>query len=94
MSALARFLAFYAALFAAFGVASPFLPGLLQQDGLPPGQLGVALAAGIAGRLVAGPIGGRVADWTGRAPLVLTKFTAKSLFPPELSSEPLSRARV
>ncbi len=29
MSVLARFLAFYGALFAAFGVASPFLPGLL-----------------------------------------------------------------
>lgn len=36
MTALARFLAFYAALFAAFGVVSPFLPGLLQQDGLEP----------------------------------------------------------
>jgi PPP family 3-phenylpropionic acid transporter len=76
MTALARFLAFYATLFGAFGVASPFLPGLLQQDGLQPSQLGVVLAAGTAVRLAAGPIGGRVADWTGRAPLVLAGFTA------------------
>ena len=38
MAAFPRFLGFYAALFAAFGTASPFLPGLLQQDGLPPGE--------------------------------------------------------
>jgi PPP family 3-phenylpropionic acid transporter len=76
MMALTRLLAFYTALFAAFGVASPFLPALLQQDGLQPSQLGVVLAAGTAVRLVAGPIGGRLADRTGRAPLVLAGFTA------------------
>ena len=76
--ALPRFVVFYAALFAAFGVASPFLPGLLQQDGLEPGQLGVVLAAGTAIRLIAGPLGGRLADRTGRPRLVLTGFTAIS----------------
>ena len=78
MSALSRFLAFYGGTFAAFGVASPFLPGLLQQDGLNPGQLGVVLAAGTAVRLVSGPLGGLIADRTGRAPLVLTGFAAAS----------------
>ena len=78
MKPLGRFLAFYGALFSAFGVASPFLPGLLQQDGLRPGQLGVVLAAGTAVRLMSGPLGGRVADWTGRAPLVLTGFALAS----------------
>ena len=78
MSALGRFLAFYGGTFAAFGVASPFLPGLLQQDGLSSGQLGVVLAAGTAVRLVSGPLGGRIADRTGRAPLVLTGFAAAS----------------
>ena len=76
MTALARFFAFYGAVFAAFGVASPFLPALLQQDGLQPGELGVVLAAGTAIRLVTGPLGGRLADWTGRAPFVLAGFTA------------------
>ena len=76
MTALARFLAFYGAVFAAFGVASPFLPALLQQDGLQPGELGIVLAAGTAIRLVTGPLGGRLADRTRRAPLVLASFTA------------------
>lgn len=76
MSPLTRFCAFYGALFAAFGVASPFLPGLLQQDGLGASQVGLVLAAGSVVRLVAGPLGGRVADWSGRAPLVLAGLTA------------------
>jgi PPP family 3-phenylpropionic acid transporter len=74
-SELPRFLAFYMALFAAFGVSSPYLPGLLQQGGLEPGQLGVVLAGGTAIRLVAGPIGGRLADRTGRPRLVLAALT-------------------
>ena len=78
MSALTRFLSFYGALFAAFGVASPFLPGLLQQNGLTSGELGVVLAAGTAVRLLAGPLGSWVADRTGRGPLVLAGFTAAS----------------
>ncbi len=61
----------YTALFAAFGVASPFLPGLMQEHGLSAGQLGVVLAAGTAVRLLAGPAGGRLADASGRSPLVL-----------------------
>ena len=76
MPPLPRFLVFYAALFAAFGVASPFLPGLLQQDGLGPSQLGVVLAAGTGIRLLAGPFGGRMADRIGRVPLVLAGYTA------------------
>ncbi len=73
---LARFVALYAALFAAFGVASPFLPGLLQQDGLGAGSLGVVLAGGTAVRLVSGPLGGRLADLTERAAAVLAGFAA------------------
>ena len=73
---LLRFLLLYGALFAAFGVASPFLPALLLQDGLTPGTLGIVLAAGTGIRLLAGPLGGRLADRTGRAPLVLAGFTA------------------
>jgi PPP family 3-phenylpropionic acid transporter len=35
-SPLARFLALYGALYAAFGVQSPYLPSLLDSHGLPP----------------------------------------------------------
>ena len=69
---LSRFLLLYGVLFAAFGVASPFLPALLKQYGLTPSEIGVVLAAGTAIRLLTGPAGGRLADRTGRAPLVLT----------------------
>ena len=75
-STLPRFLVLYAVLFAAFGVASPFLPGLLQQDGLAPAAIGVVLAGGTAIRLLAGPIGGRLADRTGRPAGILCIMTA------------------
>ena len=75
-SPLPRFLALYAGMFAAFGVASPFLPGLLQQDGLGSGAIGVVLAGGTAIRLLAGPLGGRLADRTGWPTGVLASFTA------------------
>ena len=75
-SPLPRFLVYYGLLFCAFGVASPFLPGLLLQNGVEPGLLGVILAAGTATRLVAGPGGGRLADRSGRPVLVLAVLTA------------------
>ena len=58
-------------MFAAFGVASPFIPAFLAGRGLGPGAIGVVLGLGSAVRLVAGPAGGRLADRTGRPRLVL-----------------------
>nr|WP_321986712.1 MFS transporter [uncultured Lichenicoccus sp.] len=75
-SILPRFLVLYAVLYAAFGVASPFLPGLLQQDGLAPGSIGLVLAGGTAIRLLAGPVGGRIADRTGQPAAILCGLTA------------------
>jgi MFS transporter, PPP family, 3-phenylpropionic acid transporter len=43
-----RFLVLYATMFAAFGVASPFLPALLHERGLGPSEIGAVLAAGTA----------------------------------------------
>ena len=48
-----RFLLLYAALCAAFGVASPFLPALVNARGVPAAQLGLVLSAGTAIRLLA-----------------------------------------
>ena len=75
-SPLPRFLVLYGALFCGFGVASPFLPGLLLQDGITPGALGVILAAGTATRLLAGPLVGRLADRSGRPVLLLGALLA------------------
>src|SRR5258706_522404 len=44
-AALPRFVLLYAAMYAAYGVASPFLPAFLGARGLTPGELGLALGA-------------------------------------------------
>ena len=75
-SVLPRFLALYAALFAAFGVASPFFAAFLGSRGLRPEAIGLVLAAGTAIRLIAGPVGGRLADRFGAPRLVLMAYAA------------------
>ena len=59
---LTRFILLYAAMYAAFGVASPFLPAFLSVRGLSTEQLGVVLSAGTAVRLLAAPLAGRIGD--------------------------------
>ncbi len=75
-SPLPHFLLLYTALFAAFGVASPFFAAFLDSRGLPPEAISVVLAAGTATRLIAGPIGGRIADRLGTPRSVLVAFAA------------------
>jgi PPP family 3-phenylpropionic acid transporter len=75
-SALARFLTLYSALFAAFGVASPFFAAFLAFRALRPEAIGLVLAAGTAARLIAGPVGGRLADRLGSPRLVLVVTAA------------------
>jgi MFS transporter, PPP family, 3-phenylpropionic acid transporter len=75
-SALPRFLALYATLFAAFGVVSPFFAAFLAERGLRPEAIGLVLAAGTAVRLGAGPAGGRVADRLGKPRVVLVGYAA------------------
>jgi MFS transporter, PPP family, 3-phenylpropionic acid transporter len=64
MSPLVRFVVLYAAMYAAFGVSSPFLPEFLQTRGLSPAELGLLFGTGTAIRLVSGPLLGRLADVT------------------------------
>jgi PPP family 3-phenylpropionic acid transporter len=64
MSALYRFVALYALMYAAFGVSSPFMPMFFETRGLVPEQLGILFAAGTAVRLIAGPLWARLADLT------------------------------
>jgi len=54
-SNLARFVAVYAMLYAAFGIMSPFLPEFLRQRGLTATEIGAVIALGTA----AGPKRGR-----------------------------------
>jgi PPP family 3-phenylpropionic acid transporter len=64
MSALHRFVALFALMYAAFGVSSPFMPAFFEQRGLRPEQIGILFGVGTAVRLLAGPVVGRVADLT------------------------------
>jgi len=49
-------------MYAAFGVASPFLPAFLSARGLLPEQLGLVLGTGTAVRLLTAPLAGRIGD--------------------------------
>jgi PPP family 3-phenylpropionic acid transporter len=71
MSALHRFVALYALMYAAFGVSSPFMPAFFEGRGLAPEQVGILFAAGTAIRLVSGPLVGRLADLTQALHVVL-----------------------
>ncbi len=75
---LLPFLAVYVAAFAAFGVASPFLPSFLTDRGLTPSQIGVLLASGTAIRLIVAPLAAQVADRRAVPRAVLTASLAAS----------------
>src|SRR5688572_3115169 len=68
---LTRFILLYAAMYAAFGVASPFLPAFVSARGLAPDQLGLVLGAGTAVRLLTAPLAGRIGDLTQALRVVL-----------------------
>jgi PPP family 3-phenylpropionic acid transporter len=76
MQPLTRFILLYAAMYAGFGVASPFLPAFLSGRGLPPEQLGLVLGAGTAVRLLTAPLAGRIGDLIQGLRVVLVIFTA------------------
>jgi PPP family 3-phenylpropionic acid transporter len=73
---LARFILLYAAMYAAFGVASPFLPSFVTGRGLLPEQLGLVLGAGTAVRLLTASLAGRIGDLIQALRAVLVVCTA------------------
>src|SRR6476661_4635467 len=73
------FLLLYSTMFAAFGVASPFLPALLHERGLGPSEIGAVLAAGTAVRLITGPVISRLADRLGKHQQILTALLAMAV---------------
>lgn len=76
MSALPRFVVLYAAMYAAYGVASPFMPSLLASRGMSADEIGLALGAATAIRLVSAPLAGRVGDLVQALRVVLAVSTA------------------
>lgn len=63
-------------MYAAYGVASPFLPAFVNERGVPPEQLGLVLAAGTAIRLASAPLAGRIGDVFAALRLVLVTCIA------------------
>lgn len=61
----------YVALYAAFGVASPFWPKFFETRALTSQQIGLILGAAMLVRLAAGPLVGMLADFLGSLRLVL-----------------------
>jgi len=61
-SDLVRFTLLFSVLFAAFGVASPFLPAFLLSRGLSPEHIGLIISFSVFVRVISGPIAGRIAD--------------------------------
>jgi PPP family 3-phenylpropionic acid transporter len=73
---LSRFLILYGALYASFGVQSPYLPSLLESRNLGPEAIALVLGAGTAIRLIAGPVAGRLADILDAPKAVLAACSA------------------
>jgi MFS transporter, PPP family, 3-phenylpropionic acid transporter len=63
-------------MYAAYGVASPFLPAFVNERGVPPEELGLVLAAGTAIRLLAAPLAARIGDRMQALRVVLVSCTA------------------
>ena len=77
---LTRFVLLYAAMYAAYGVASPFLPAFVASRGIAPEQLGLVLGAGTAVRLVSAPLAGRLGDLFSALRTVLVLCIALAAF--------------
>jgi MFS transporter, PPP family, 3-phenylpropionic acid transporter len=75
-TALPRFMLLYAAMYAAFGAASPFRPAFLSARGLSAEQLGLVLGTGTAVRLLTAPLAGRTGDLLQGLRIVLVACAA------------------
>ena len=74
-SMLYRFFMLYGSLYAGFGVQSPYLPILLDNHHLRPETIGLALAAGMAMRLMAAQAVARLADRLDAPKVILALCT-------------------
>jgi PPP family 3-phenylpropionic acid transporter len=70
------YIVLYVALYAAFGVASPFWPKFFETRALTAQQIGLILGAAMLVRLAAGPLVGMLADLLGSLRLLLATCAA------------------
>jgi PPP family 3-phenylpropionic acid transporter len=80
MRPLSSFVLLYAAMYAAYGVASPFLPAFVASRGIAPEELGYVLGAAIAVRLLSAPLAARIGDLLHALRLVLAVCIVAAAF--------------
>ena len=79
-SSFPAFALLFAALFAAFGIESPFLPAFFSQRGLSASEIGYVLTAGTIVRLTSGPLLGSLADRIGATRVLAASAGCAGLF--------------
>ena len=82
MNGPVAYIALYGAMYAAFGVASPFWPKFYASKALTPQQIGIVLAVGMSMRLVAGPLIGLLADFISALRLALSVLSSGAVARP------------
>ncbi|TRO95211.1 MFS transporter [Glycocaulis profundi] len=75
-----RFALFYAAFYLGFGAYLPYMPVWFEARGLSPELIGLGAAAGMAGRMVAAPLGAVWSDRAARRRDCVIAFCAASAF--------------
>jgi PPP family 3-phenylpropionic acid transporter len=70
----ARFALFYGAFYLGFGAYLPYMPVWFESRGLSPELIGLAAGAGMAGRVIAAPLGAALADRMQKRRHALTGF--------------------
>lgn len=78
-SAFARYALHYSVFYLAFGAVLPYLPVFLEERGLSPEAIGVAIAAGMIGRSILSPLGAGILDRSHRKKRLLTAFAFAAL---------------
>lgn len=75
----ARYAAHYGVFYLVFGAILPYIPVWLEERGLSPEAIGVAVAGGMIGRSILSPLGASVLDRSSRRKRLLTIFAFASL---------------
>ncbi|MFW6413369.1 MAG: MFS transporter, partial [Oceanicaulis sp.] len=76
----ARFALFYAAFYFGFGAYLPYMPVWFEARALTPEMIGLAAGAGMAGRLIAAPLGAALADSVARRRDAVLAFSLAAFF--------------
>ncbi|MEN0651550.1 MULTISPECIES: MFS transporter [Hyphobacterium] len=78
-AAFSRYALHYSVFYLAFGAVLPYLPVLLEERGLSPEAIGVAIAGGMIGRSILSPLGAGILDRSDHKKRLLTIFAFAAL---------------